>query len=182
MPAPSLDSLRGFERKLVVGVGGLAVSNNQSLVLTTYSLGSCIGVTIYDPVSRAGGLLHAMLPDSSINTAKASEQPAMFVDTGITALFRAAQELRVDKRRVHVCVAGGAQVLDKEGYFNIGQRNYSCLTGLLRKHSLSIRAEEVGGTVSRTVHLNLGTGEVRLKTSGNVDETILFRGAYGGDV
>ena len=65
MPAPSLAALAGlggFATKVVVGVGDLAVSNNPSAVLTTYSLGSCIGVTIYDPVTRAGGLLHAMLP------------------------------------------------------------------------------------------------------------------------
>jgi chemotaxis protein CheD len=113
----------GFERKFVVGVGGLAVSNNQSMILTTYSLGSCLGVTIYDPEIRAGGMLHAMLPDSSINAAKAAEQPAMFIDTGIGALFRAAYELKADKYRMQICVAGGAQFLDKTGFFNIGQRN-----------------------------------------------------------
>ena len=68
MGSPSLSALAGFERKLVVGVGGLAVSNNQSVVLTTYSLGSCLGVTVYDPVSRSGGLLHAMLPERSSST------------------------------------------------------------------------------------------------------------------
>jgi chemotaxis protein CheD len=175
MGAPSLASFKGFERKLVVGVGGLAVSNNQSMVLATYSLGSCIGVTIYDPVARVGGLLHAMLPDSSINMAKATEQPAMFVDTGLPALFRAAYELSVLKHRVHICVAGGAQFLDKSGFFNIGQRNYACLMDVLRKHGLVIKAEQVGGTVSRTVHLSLATGEVRLKTSGEASETVLFR-------
>jgi len=176
MPAPSIDSLFGFAQKLVVGVGGFAVSNNQSIVLTTYSLGSCLGVTIYDPVSRAGGLLHAMLPDSSINSTKAAEQPAMFIDTGIPALFRAAYELRVDKHRAQICIAGGAQFLDKTGFFNIGQRNYASLTDLLRRNGLNIRAEQIGGTVSRTVNLHLETGEVRLKTSGEAAETILFRG------
>jgi len=161
---------------MVVGVGGLVVSNNQNVILTTYSLGSCLGITIYDPVCRAGGLLHAMLPDSAINPAKASDQPAMFVDSGVPALFRAAYELRAQKHRVQICVAGGAQFLDKTGYFNIGQRNYTCFTGLLREHGLNIRAEEVGGFVSRTVHLNLATGEVRLKTSGQTEETILFKG------
>jgi chemotaxis protein CheD len=176
MGAPSLASLVGFERKLVVGVGGLAVSNNQNLVLSTYSLGSCLGISIYDPVSRAGGLLHAMLPNSSINPQKATEQPAMFVDTGISALFRAAYELRAQKHRVQICVAGGAQFLDKSGFFNIGQRNYSCLRELLAEHGLMVQAEDVGGLVSRTVHLNLGTGEVRLKASGDNDERTLFQG------
>jgi chemotaxis protein CheD len=176
MASPSLSSLAGFDRKLVVGVGGLAVSNNQSAILMTYSLGSCLGVTIYDPVVRAGGLLHAMLPDSSINAVKASEQPAMFVDTGVAALFRAAYQLKADKHRVQICVAGGAQFLDKTGFFNIGERNYKCLTDLIRQHGLNIDAEEVGGLVSRTIQLNIATGEVRLKTSGQTVETVLHKG------
>ena len=146
MPSPSLASIAGFERKLVVGVGGLAVSNNQAMILTTYSLGSCLGVTIYDPVSRAGGMLHAMLPDSSINSAKATEQPAMFVDTGIGALFRAAYALKAEKHRMQICVAGGAQFLDKSGFFNIGQRNYACLTQLLGQHGLIDRRQGRGRT------------------------------------
>jgi len=173
MPSPSLSSLVGFDRKLVVGVGGLAVSNNQASILMTYSLGSCLGVTIYDPVTHVGGLLHAMLPASSINATKAAEQPAMFVDTGIPALFRAAYQLRLDKHRAVICVAGGAQFLDKTGYFNIGQRNYKSFTELLQQHGLTTIAEEVGGLVSRTVQLNIATGEVRLKTSGQESETIL---------
>ena len=178
MPAPSLSAITGFDRKLVVGVGGLAVSNSAGLTLTTYSLGSCLGVTIYDPVSRAGGLLHAMLPDSSINKAKAVDQPAMFVDTGLAALFRAAYELKADKHRLHICVAGGAQFLDKEGVFNIGQRNFARLSAILAEHGLIIRDKDVGGLVSRTIHLNLSTGEVRLKCSGQDTETCLFKG-YG---
>jgi chemotaxis protein CheD len=176
MGAPAIAGLFGFERKLVVGVGGLAVSNDQSLVLSTYSLGSCLAVTIYDPVCRAGGLLHAMLPDSSINPARAAEQPGMFVDTGLPALFRAAYELRAQKHRVQICVAGGAQVLDARGFFNIGRRNCSTFKALLEEHGLALRAEEVGGLVSRTVHLSLRTGEVRLKSSGETDEITLFQG------
>jgi chemotaxis protein CheD len=176
MPSPSLTTILGLERKLIVGVGGLAVSNNQSVILTTYSLGSCVGVTVYDPVSHAGGMLHAMLPNSSINAAKAAEQPAMFVDTGLGALFRATCALRAEKHRMQICVAGGAQFMDKSGVFNIGQRNYICLAQLLGQHGLTIDAKDVGGLVSRTLHLHMGTGEVRLKCSGQTEETILFRG------
>jgi chemotaxis protein CheD len=176
MPSPSISAILGFERKLVVGVGGLAVSNDSAMILTTYSLGSCLGVTIYDPVSHAGGMLHAMLPNSSINSARAAEQPAMFVDTGIGALFRAAYALKAEKFRMQICVAGGAQFLDKTGFFNIGQRNYACLTQVLGQHGLSIDAQDVGGLVSRTLNLHLSTGEVRLKSSGQSEETTLFRG------
>jgi chemotaxis protein CheD len=177
----SLANMTGFERNLVVGVGGLAVSNDQAAILTTYSLGSCLGITIYDPVTRAGGMLHAMLPDSSINSHKAAGQPSLFVDTGLGALFRATYALRAEKRRLQICVAGGAQFLDKAGVFNIGQRNYACLAQLLFQHQLKILAEDVGGLVSRTIHLHMDTGEVRLKRSGqNVEETLFKSYATAG--
>jgi chemotaxis protein CheD len=93
-------------------------------------------------------------------------------------LFRAAYGLKAEKRRVQICVAGGAQFLDSTGFFNIGQRNYACLTRLLGQHGLVIEAQDVGGLVSRTIRLNLATGQVRLKTSGQSEETILFKGNY----
>jgi chemotaxis protein CheD len=172
MPAPSLV---GFEHRIVVGIADLAVSNNQNVVLTTYSLGSCLGIAIYDPVVKAGGLLHIMLPDSKIDTVKATKQPAMFVDTGVPALFRSAYQLGAEKHRVIIAVAGGAQIMDSGGFFNIGVRNYEALTNLFRQHSLKIHAEQVGGLVNRTMFLNLATGEVRLKISGEPKETILCK-------
>ena len=33
---------------------------------------------------------------------------------------------------MQICVAGGAQFLDKTGFFNIGLRNYACLAQLAR--------------------------------------------------
>ena len=99
----------------------------------------------------------------------------MFVDTGVPALFRAAYQLKADKHRVVISVAGGAQIMDSGGFFNIGARNYDALTGLLRQHNLQTHAEQVGGLVNRTMYLNLATGEVRLKISGEPKETILCK-------
>ena len=138
-----LNNAAAFENKLIIGVGGLAVSNSPEVQLTTYSLGSCLGVAIYDPVIRAGGLLHAMLPDSSINPATAAERPGMFVDTGLAALFRACYQLGADKHRLRICVAGGAQFMDKTNHFNIGLRNYQILQDILRQHGLAIAAQQV---------------------------------------
>jgi chemotaxis protein CheD len=176
MPSPSIAALAGIERQVIVGIGSLAVSNNPGIILTAYSLGSCLGVTIYDPVCRAGGLLHVMLPQSSINPARAAERPGMFVDTGFAALLRAVYALKAAKHRLLICVAGGAQFLDNSGFFNIGQRNYNCLAQLLIQLGLSIDAQDAGGLVSRTLSLHLRTGEVRLKSSGQREETTLSKG------
>jgi chemotaxis protein CheD len=178
MPAPTLSALAGLAgvaAKVIVGVGEIGASNNPTSVLTTYSLGSCLGVTIFDPAVRAGGLLHVMLPDSSINPERARQQPAMFLDTGLPALFRAAYAFGVEKHRVEICVAGGAQVMDQGAVFNIGQRNYDALGRILRAHGLRLAAEQVGGLVSRTMTLNLSTGEVRLKIGGTAHEVALHR-------
>ncbi len=174
MPSPTLAGL-GLEQKVIIGIAELAVSNNTSATLTTYSLGSCLGITIYDPVVRVGGLLHIMLPDSRIDSAKAAAQPAMFVDSGVPALFRAAYKLGADKHRVQICIAGGAQIMDDGGYFNIGKRNYDALTKMLNEHGLRIHAEQVGGMVNRTMYLNLANGDIRLKISGKPQETYLCK-------
>jgi chemotaxis protein CheD len=170
MPSPSLS---GFGLRVVVDIADLAATNNQNAILTTYSLGSCLGVAIYDPVVKVGALLHAMLPDSTINAAKAASQPAMFIDTGIPSLFRAAYEFQAQKHRLRICVAGGAQMIDTTGFFNIGKRNYEAMMGIFQAHGLRVQAEQVGGLSSRSMYLNVGTGEVLLKISGQQEEFVL---------
>ena len=142
----------------VVGIGEVGVSNNPNSVLVTYSLGSCLGVTIYDPVVRAGGLLHTMLPDSSINPEKARREPARFLDAGLPALLRGACDLKADEDRLQICVAGGAHMMDESGVFNIGHRNYRALTSILGAHGLRVRAEHIVGTESGAMMLNVATG------------------------
>src|SRR5262249_53955342 len=121
------------------------------------------------------GLLHLMLPDSRIDTVKAGKQPAMFVDTGVPALFRATYHLKAEKHRMIICVAGGAQIMDDTGFFNIGSRNYATLLRLFEEHGLHIHAQHVGGLVNRTMNLSLATGEVRLKISGEPQEFVLCK-------
>lgn len=174
MPSPTL-SAAGLVQRLVVGMADMAVANQPSLTLTTYSLGSCLGISIYDPITKVGGLLHAMLPDSTISEEKARTRPAMFLDTGIPQLLGSARQLRLDPSRAIICVAGGAQIMDAQGFFNIGRRNQEALRSLLEKERLRIAAEDVGGTINRTMSLRLITGEVRLKVSGQTSEMILWK-------
>ncbi len=151
---------------LAVGVGDMKVSARQEEVLVTYGLGSCIGITIWDPVSRVGGLLHFMLPESQSDPAKAKDQPALYADTGIPLLFKSAYQLGADKKRLLVRVAGGAQVLDGDGVFNIGKRNYLAMKKIFWKAGVMIHAEEVGKNISRTLRLEVGTGKLLLQEAG----------------
>jgi chemotaxis protein CheD len=148
---------------LVAGVADMVASNDPSAELVTYSLGSCLGITVYDPASKVGGLLHVMLPDSSIDSAKGLTAPCMFVDTGIPRLFKAVFGLGADRGRVVVKVAGGAQFLDEHGVFNIGQRNYQALKQILARNGLTPHARDVGGFSCRTLRLDLASGQVSVK-------------------
>lgn len=162
----------GFEYH-VVGIAEYGVSKNPKTVLTTHSLGSCLGIAIYDPIVKVGGMLHIMLPSSRLDMAKAAEVPSMFLDTGIALLFRSAYELGAEKRRILLYVAGGAQVMDTTGFFNIGKRNYEALQTVCEYHNLTIQAEQVGGLISRSIYLKVATGEVWVKASGQFKSSTL---------
>lgn len=148
----------------VVDIADLAVSNDLDTTLITYSLGSCIGLAIWDPVAHVGGMLHYMLPESELAPDKARSNPAMFCDTGVPKLFRAAYELGAVKSRLVVKVAGGSQLLDDRGTFNIGKRNYLALRKIFWKNGILIDAESVGGSISRTLKLTIATGATTVRT------------------
>ncbi len=148
---------------VVVGIGEYAVSADPEATLVTYALGSCIAVAIFDPVSRIGGLLHYMLPDSSLDQEKAIQRPGMFADTGIPLLFQKAYQLGAVRSRIEVAVMGGAQVMDASETFNIGKRNHLALRKIFWKAGILVRSEDVGGTQSRTVRLELSNGRIVIR-------------------
>jgi chemotaxis protein CheD len=159
--SPTIANL--FTQRLVVGVGELAASNASAVTISTYALGSCVGLVAYDPVVRAGGILHLMLPDSALSPEKAAAKPAMFADTGVPALFRAIAGLRAERSRTRLFLAGGACVLSGPDTFKIGERNAAATRRMLSVYGCSIAGQELGGTVNRTLHLNIATGELTIK-------------------
>lgn len=150
---------------LVVGISDLKVSNNPGDVLVTYALGSCIGVAVFDPKAKVGGLLHFMLPDSTLDANKAKATPAMFADTGIVALFKACYAYGAEKKRMVVKVAGGANILDDTNYFRIGQKNIMAMRKIFWRNNVLIDGEETGENFNRTVRLELANGRCILKSS-----------------
>ncbi len=160
---------------ITVGVGDCRVCREPDSVLVTYALGSCLAVMVHDPQSSVAGLLHFMLPESQIDPEKATRQPFMFADTGIPLLFRKAYELGADKRRMVVVVAGGSQMMDPEGAFNIGKRNYLAMRKIFWKAGVLVQAEEVGGSVSRTVRIEVGSGKMFLRQGGEKEQELPVR-------
>jgi chemotaxis protein CheD len=157
---------------LVVGVGDCQVSKDPDSSIVTYALGSCIAVIIHDPVAGVGGLLHFMLPESSLDPVKADKNPFQFADTGIPILFWNAYQLGAEKRRLTVTVAGGAQIMDPQGTFNIGKRNCLAMRKIFWTAGVLIHGEYLGGMVSRTVRLEVGTGKIMLREAGQAEQEL----------
>jgi len=141
----------------------MVVSDSPEDLLITYSLGSCIAVIIFDPLAGVGGMLHYMLPESSLDPEKAQKNPSMFADTGITRLFKNSYQMGARKENIVVKSVGGAQMLDPNGIFNIGKRNCLAMRKIFWKNNVAITAEHVGGEVNRTVRLEMDSGRVIVK-------------------
>lgn len=152
----------------VIGVADMKISVERDDVLITYALGSCLGITIYDPVACVGGMLHVMLPLSTIAPLKAKANPYMFIDTGVPRLFIECYKAGAKKERLAVKVAGGAclQNNKEEDRFQIGKRNFLMLKKLLWKNNVLLRAHDIGGNYARTMTLDISTGEVTVKMNG----------------
>ncbi len=151
---------------LIVGISDIKVSNNANDVLVTYALGSCIGVVVYDPIAKVGGMLHYMLPDSMLDQNKAKDNPAMFADTGIPLLFKTCYRLGAEKKRMLVKAAGGASILDDTNYFRIGQKNIMAMRKIFWKNNVMIEKEDTGLNFNRTIRLEMSTGKVFVRSSG----------------
>jgi chemotaxis protein CheD len=151
--------------RIVVGISDIATSQNAGDTLITYSLGSCIGVTVYDPGVKVGGMIHYMLPLSQTSPEKALIKPGMFADTGLTTLLKSVLVMGAAKNRLIVKAAGGAQLMDQNKIFNIGERNFLILRKILWKNDILLKATDVGGVISRTVSFEIDTGRVIVKSS-----------------
>jgi chemotaxis protein CheD len=167
---------------LVVGISDCRVVRNPSEEIITYALGSCIAVLIHDKAAGVAGMLHFMLPDSTIDAARAAEKPFMFADTGIPLLFHQAYELGAQKRRISVQLFGGAQVMDAKAVFDIGRRNHMAARKILWRAGAMIQSENVGGTESRTVRMDAGSGAVWVRTGGRPEVPFVPAGAAKGMV
>ncbi|MEM9073553.1 MAG: chemotaxis protein CheD [Myxococcota bacterium] len=150
----------------VVGIGEAAVSADTTDELITFALGSCLGISVFDPVAKVAGLLHVMLPSSAVNPEKAKKRPHMFVDTGVPLFFRQAYQLGATKERMVVKVAGGASVQGVVESFRIGAQNFSLLRKLFWKNQVLIQRQDVGGSLPRTMSVHVASGTVTIQSRG----------------
>jgi len=160
---------------IILGVGGFGATGSASSGLRTFGLGSCVAVMAYDLTTRIAGMVHVALPDSSANAARAKLMPGYFADTGVDELMLALsnQGARVKSNNsLIVTLAGGASIMKGSFSFNIGQRNVDAVRAQLMRYRLTPSAEDVGGSISRTVSIEAATGKVCISSPGRREWTL----------
>jgi len=155
-----------------VGMADLQVCKSPD-VLTTLGLGSCVGVALYDPITKVSGLLHLMLPDST--KIRNNENLAKFADTGIQELLRQMLAIGANRSRIVAKIAGGAQMFAMKStndLLRVGERNIEAAKENLMKSNIRIIVEDTGFNYGRTVELHSETGDFVIKSVGKPLKTI----------
>jgi len=153
-----------------VGIGDMKLGRREGTIIT-YALGSCIGITLYDPQIKLGSLLHIMLPETNGKETNVFK----FADTGIRETLRKMAVFGGVKNRYICKIAGGAQMFALSGggdFGNIGQRNIESVKRILQAEGIKIKSQEVGGNSARTMLLELETGTVKLRTIGKPERIL----------
>lgn len=156
------------EQKLTVGIADMKMLQGEG-ILITYALGSCIGLCFHDPKLRLGALLHIMLP---LNMEAGRTNTMKYADTGIRETLRQMEARGARKLRITAKVAGGAKMFAVAGsgaLGNIGQRNIESVHKMLKAEGIRLIAEDVGGSVARTLSFDPTTGKATIKSYGKQD-------------
>lgn len=146
------------------------MTRSRRSVLTAYGLGSCVGIAVWDPVACVAGLLHFMLPDSSLDLERGRDNPYLYADTGIPALIAMCVRQGASESQLVLRAAGGAQVLNEANVYEIGRRNRTSLQQVLTRSGLRLHSQHLGGAVSRTMRIDSQSGRCWVEEGGNVYE------------
>ncbi|KGR86438.1 chemotaxis protein CheD [Lysinibacillus odysseyi] len=155
----------GINEVVKVGIAQMDVVKQPNTIRTS-GLGSCVGVVLYDETKHIAGLVHIMLPDSSL--ARTQElNAAKFADTGIKALIDLLKNNGIQTFRLKAKIAGGAQMFqftsDKDT-MRIGPRNVEAVKTELKKHGILLVAEDTGGNSGRTIEFDPATAKLNIRT------------------
>lgn len=149
---------------LVVGIGEYIACTAPSR-LVSYGIGSCAGIAIYDASKRMGALAHTLLPDSRHSMLQ--EQSAKYTDIAIEQMLAQLLKSGCDRKMLVAKLAGGATMFDtlyRSGQTGIGERNIEAARAALARHSIPVAAEDVGGTIGRSMFFDLESGLVTIRT------------------
>lgn len=148
-------------KKIKVKIADIVVGSSPS-ILTTYGLGSCVAVMIYDPVVKVGGMNHFLLPTES--NASRGKNPAKFSDTGIEILLKKIRDLGGKRERLIAKLVGGANMFPSLTKNSIGQKNIDAALRILKDHAITVDSMDTGGNWGRSVEFHLSNGNVIVKS------------------
>ena len=156
-----------MDNKITIGIADMKMAQNSGMLIT-YALGSCIGICLYDQKIKLGALIHIMLP---LNMEAGRTNTMKYADTGIRETLRQMEAKGASKSRITVKIAGGAKMFEVNGgnLGNIGQRNIESVRMTLRREGIRLLAENVGGNVARTLSFDAATGQGFIKAYGQPD-------------
>ncbi|MFC3746316.1 chemotaxis protein CheD [Paenibacillus sp. GCM10012306] len=147
-----------------VGMADLNVGN-EGLIRTT-GLGSCVGLTLYDPGKKIAGMAHVMLPSSEI-AREGQLNIAKFADTAVPELLNRLLSLGAVRSRIVAKMAGGSQMFAFAGgsdTMRIGPRNVESCKHSLEALNIPLIAEDTGGNYGRTIEIACSTGVLYIRS------------------
>lgn len=154
-----------MSKEIKVGIADMGLARREGSLIT-YALGSCIGISLYDPQIKLAALIHIMLPEAG---GMAATNVFKFADTGIRETLRKMAVFGGQKNRYQCKIAGGAKMFELPGgggIGNIGERNIKSVEDVLRQEQIKILQRDVGLNYARTMMLDVETGLVHIRTAG----------------
>ena len=134
--------------------------------LTTIGLGSCVGIALYDSVTKITGLAHIMLPDST--AVKNNSNIAKFADTGIVETLRIMESMGASRMRIVAKIAGGANKFAQanNSTLKVGENNVAAVKEKLQELRIPIISEDTGLNYGRTVIIHSDDGAYEIRAVG----------------
>ncbi len=151
---------------IMVGLGEVKASKDPETVLASLGLGSCVAVSMFDPVAKVGAMAHIVLPKSH---GKTGERAGRYADVAVPIMLEKIRELGAVDSRLRIHLAGGAQMSLAPGLgtaFKIGEDNVVAVLAVLSAEGLKPDAVEVGGNKGRTMRLFIESGKATVASAG----------------
>ncbi len=149
--------------KIIIGIADLVVVHNPA-ILVTVGLGSCVAISVRDPVARFGGLSHILLP--SISESNNKSNPKKFADSAIQMMVEMLLAKGCHANRLEAKIAGGASMFSVAGNnINIGERNVEAVKKKLDELNVRLVAGDTGANYGRTIEFDIASGIMYVKSA-----------------
>lgn len=147
---------------IIIGIGEYGISNNPDDVLKTFALASCVAVTFYCKTKKVAGMIHIALPSSSDNHII---KPSYYATIGIPLIVgELTKKYGCFKNEILAQLFGGANSINQNDFFNIGEKNVNAVKYILNELGIRIEKINVGGFVSRSIQMDVLSGNILVST------------------